>query len=127
MSCLHIADVVALQGSKLYGNANDVNGIFDDDRYDPARHDAAIGEILHLGKWDAREGERRERGGGGEGGGGKREEQEGGGIRDELARKSAPFFATIRSPSVARPPARLSHKLTAQGISGRFDAVLRVT
>ena len=118
MSCLHIADVVALQGSKLYGNANDVNGIFDDDRYDPARHDAAIGEILRLGKWDAREGERRERGGG-EGGGGKREEQEGGGIRDELARKSAPFFATIRSPSVARPPACLissQHRESLEGL-----------
>ena len=40
---LHIADVVALQPKLHYGNANDVNGIFDDDdndddddRYDPA-------------------------------------------------------------------------------------------
>ena len=53
---LHMADVIALRPKLHYGNANDVNGISDDDnddRYDP--HDAAIGEILHFPKWETRE------------------------------------------------------------------------
>ena len=53
---LHMADVIALRPKLHHGNANDVNGISDDDnddRYDP--HDAAIGEILHFPKWETRE------------------------------------------------------------------------
>ena len=53
---LHMADVIALRPKLHYGNANDGNGISDDDnddRYDP--HDAAIGEILHFPKWETRE------------------------------------------------------------------------
>ena len=58
-----MADVIALRPKLHYGNANDVNGISDDDnddRYDP--HDAAIGEILHFPKWETREREGRTEG-----------------------------------------------------------------
>ena len=73
-----MADVIALRPKLHYGNANDVNGISDDDnddRYDP--HDAAIGEILHFPKWETRE-KASARGKEGRRGGGRMRGREGG-------------------------------------------------
>lgn len=112
LSFLHKADVDALQPKLHYGNSNDVNGIFDDDRYDRPRM------MRLLAKSSTLENRMRGREGGASGEGGR--DAGGGGIRDELARKSAPFSATIRYPSVRPFVVRVS-----KGMSRRFDKVLR--